>query len=190
MKRVVVIGPESTGKTDLAEALSKHFGTVLVSEFAREFLTYLDRPYEQGDLLTIAKGQSDAEQSARVKLRLKANAKFSSRFKTKAAPADLMICDTDLRVIRIWSLVKYGVCEPWIDLQIAQCKTDLYLLCKPDLPWTPDPLRENEHDLAALYEKYKQDLIADAQQFVEMVPCYRGHNADFNMAHMSLVRMS
>ncbi len=168
MKRIVVIGPESTGKTTLAEYLSKHFNTVLVTEFARDFLTYLDRPYEVEDLLTIAKGQHDQEQTARVKVRLKANSKFSSRFKTKATPNDLVVCDTDLRVIRIWSQRKYGICDPWIEKQIGENKTDLYLLCKPDIPWVPDDLRENPDDLEELYEQYKKDLKADGQKFVEV----------------------
>ena len=168
MKRIVVIGPESTGKTTLAEHLSKHFSTVLVTEFARDFLTYLDRPYEEEDLLTIAKGQQDQEQSARIKVRLKANAKFSSRFKTKATPSDVVICDTDLRVIRIWSQRKYGMCDPWISKQIDENKADLYLLCKPDIPWVADDLRENPNDLEELYQCYKYDLERDGQKFVEI----------------------
>ncbi len=168
MRRIVVIGPESTGKTTLAEHLSKHFSTVLVTEFARDFLTYLDRPYEVDDMLTIAKGQHDQEQSARIKVRLKANAKFSSRFKTKATPNDLVICDTDLRVIRIWSQRKFGQCDPWIDKQIAENKADLYLLCKPDIPWVADDLRENPNDLEELYQAYKNDLEHDGQKFVEI----------------------
>ena len=170
MKRIVVIGPESSGKTTIAEHIAAHYGCVLVTEFARDYLDYLQRPYEQEDLLTIAQGQTDAEQSARVKIRLKANSKFSSRFKTKAQPTDLIICDTDLRVIRVWSMWKYNSCEAWIETQIKTIKTDLYLLCKPDIPWMPDPLRENPDpaDLQALYELYKADLERDGQKYVEI----------------------
>jgi NadR type nicotinamide-nucleotide adenylyltransferase len=168
MKKIVLIGPESTGKTTLAAKLAKQLNTVWVPEFSRDFLPTLDRPYEEEDLITIAKGQMDYEQDARMKMRMKQNAKFGIGFKLKQSHGSLMICDTDLRVLRIWSQLKYGQCHPWIQQQIADAETDLYLLCKPDLPWEPDPLRESPDSLQELYEMYKEDLIRDSQPFAEV----------------------
>ena len=61
LKKIVAIGPESTGKSTLCELLARHFRTAWVPEFAREYLLKLGRPYTYEDLTTIAKGQLDAE---------------------------------------------------------------------------------------------------------------------------------
>lgn len=125
MKRIVVIGPESTGKSTLSEQLAAHFHTEWVREYARGYLENLGRPYEQHDLLQIAEGQLQLEDE------------------TAARAKDLIICDTDLQVIRVWSEAKYGECDPRILQMIAQREYDLYLLTYIDIPWTDDPLREH-----------------------------------------------
>lgn len=168
MKRIVIAGPECCGKTTLSEALAANMGGVLVQEFARTYLAAIERAYEQDDLLTIAKGQLDAEQTARVKSRLQANTKYSARFKIKSNHKQLIVCDTDLRTLRIWSLEKYDAVHDWIEKTIAETKTDLYLLCKPDMVWEADPQRENPDDRDRLYELYKADLEASGQKFVEV----------------------
>ena len=63
---------------------------------------------------------------------------------------------------------KYNSCDEWIETQIKTIKTDLYLLCKPDIPWVADNLRENPNDLEELYQTYKNDLEHDGQKFVEI----------------------
>ena len=145
---IVVTGPECTGKTTLATQLATHFGGILVPEYARTYLDNLPQPYTVDDLTRIAEGQWQAIADAQ---------KHATSY---------LICDTDLRVIRIWSIWKYGVCDATIDAQIAAFKPHLYLLCAPDLPYQLDPLRENPDDLDALYLRYEQDLVADAQPFV------------------------
>lgn len=125
MKRIVVIGPESTGKSTLSEQLAAHFNTEWVREYAREYLEQLGRPYEQHDLLQIAKGQLQLEDET------------ASRAKGR------IICDTDLYVIKVWSEAKYGECDPRILQMIAERQYDLYLLTYIDIPWTDDPLREH-----------------------------------------------
>ncbi|PJJ75331.1 NadR type nicotinamide-nucleotide adenylyltransferase [Thermoflavifilum aggregans] len=124
MKKIVVIGPESTGKSTLSEQLAAHLHTVWVPEFARDYLNQLHRPYEEADLLAIARGQIQSED----RLFHQAN-----RF---------LICDTDLYVIKVWSEHKYQTCHPWILQQIAQRTYDLYILTYIDIPWTYDPQRE------------------------------------------------
>jgi NadR type nicotinamide-nucleotide adenylyltransferase len=124
MKKVVVIGPESTGKSTLSEKLAAHFNTVWTPEYAREYIDQLQRPYEESDLLEIAAGQVALEQHM------------------ARQASNVLICDTDLYVIKVWSEHKYGRCDPRILQQIARQQCDLYLLTYIDLPWEEDPQRE------------------------------------------------
>jgi len=124
MKKVVVIGPESTGKSTLSEQLAAYYNTIWVPEYARQYIEELGRPYEQHDLLQIAEGQLELEDE-------------------RAALADkLLICDTDLHVIKVWSEHKYNGCDPLIQAYVASRKYDLYLLTYIDIPWQEDPQRE------------------------------------------------
>ena len=137
MLKVAVVGPESSGKTTLCEALMVHRRAWMVSEVAREFLAELERPYAEADLLAIAKAQVENEDL------------ITDEFK------GVMVCDTDLITVRIWSEEKYGRCDPWILQQSEQRHYDLWLLCKPDMPWEADPLRENPHDRDRLFGVYE-----------------------------------
>lgn len=124
-KKIVIIGPESTGKSTLTAALAAHFGEPWVPEYAREYLERLDRSYQFDDLLSIAKGQLELEDRM-----LKSANEF-------------LFCDTDLHVLHVWSESKYKKVHPWIQAQIAARKYDLYLLTDIDIPWEPDPQREH-----------------------------------------------
>lgn len=125
LKRIAITGPESTGKSLLARQLAKHYNTVWVPEYAREYINNLNRPYNQGDILKIAKGQIKTENE----MAAKAN--------------KILICDTELLVTKIWIEHKYKNCHPWILETIKKHTYDLYLLCNIDLQWQPDPLREH-----------------------------------------------
>ncbi|MFY0594084.1 MAG: ATP-binding protein [Roseivirga sp.] len=138
---MAVIGPESTGKSTLASALADYFGTRCVPEYAREFLGKLDRPYNQDDLLTIAKGQLEDEKA----FRKQAN--------------DLIILDTDLFVIKVWSEFKYGNADPFLLQLLSMNQADLYLLTSPDIPFEDDPLRESPKDRARLFDIYHKELM-------------------------------
>ncbi len=125
IKKIVVIGPESTGKSTLSAALAEALQTVWVPEYAREYLEQLGRPYEEHDLLTIAKGQLQLEDELEKK-------------------ADkLLICDTDLQVVKVWSEASYGRCDKQVLEMIATRKYDMYLLTYIDTIWEDDPLREH-----------------------------------------------
>ena len=141
LKKIAIVGPESTGKSELSQQLARHFNTEWVPEYARFYLDRLDREYEKDDLLEIAKGQLIWEDD---------KAAFSNTF---------LICDTNLIVIKIWSDHKYGNTNPWIEDQLKSRKYDFYLLTNIDLLWRPDPQREHP-DLRTyffeLYEKYLQ----------------------------------
>ena len=140
IKRIAITGPESTGKTWLASELAAHYKTAWVPEFARGFLSELDRPYNFDDILLIARNQfrlnSEAPQSA-------------NRF---------LFCDTELIVTRIWCEVKYGKCHHWIEEHIQKQNFDLYLLTDIDLPWEPDPQREHPHMRQHLMDLYINEM--------------------------------
>ncbi len=124
-KRILILGPESTGKSTLAEKLAKHFAEPWVPEVAREYLENLDHPYAYEDLLQIGKQQMRTEDEM------------------AGAAKNYLFCDTDLRVIQVWSQHRYGKVDPWVLEEIARRTYDLILLCAPDLPWQADPLREH-----------------------------------------------
>ncbi len=140
MKRIAITGPESTGKSSLARELARIFNTTWVPEYAREYLLELGLPYEEGDILKIAKGQLRSEEKM---------AHQASR---------LLFCDTDFLVTRIWSIVKYGRCSPWIEKKLEEHRYDLYLLCNIDLPWEFDPLREHPDKRLMLFDLYHREL--------------------------------
>ncbi|MEO8588205.1 MAG: ATP-binding protein [Flavobacteriales bacterium] len=142
MRKVVITGPESSGKTTLALALAQRSGGACVPEVAREYLDQLGRTYEERDLLSIAHMQVEREE---------ATARSVER-------NGLLVCDTDLITIRIWSEEKYGRCDPWIIQQTEERPYDLWLLCSPEMPWEPDPLRENPHDRDRLFDVYERTL--------------------------------
>ena len=150
VKKVAVIGPECTGKSSLSEFLADHFKTDWVPEYARGYLDNLIRPYEQHDLLAIAHGQMRIEDE------------WARDAKT------LMICDTNLYVIKVWSEFKYGNCEDEILKHIATRKYDLYLLTYVDLPWEEDPQREHPDKREELYQIYLNEMKNQPVPFVEI----------------------
>lgn len=139
-KRILILGPESTGKSTLAEDLATYFGEPWVPEFAREYLEKIDRPYHFEDLVEIGKGQVLLEDEL---------AKKAKKF---------LFCDTDLRVIHIWSEHRFGKTDPWVLEEIQRRTYELILLTDIDLPWEPDPLREHpELEMRQyFFEKYQK----------------------------------
>ena len=138
--KIVLTGPESSGKTTLAKALAAHYQTVWVPEYARNYLEPLGLDYQEEDLLHIAKGQLDLEEQ------------FANQSK------GLLFCDTGLIVLKIWSEYRFGRCHPWILEQLQHRHYDLYLLCSPDIPWHYDPLRQNALDRELLFELYPKEM--------------------------------
>lgn len=145
-KKIVVIGPESTGKSTLCAALAEQLGEPWVPEYAREFLGNIGRPYEEFDLTAIAGGQLRSED------------------RLLPATKKILLCDTDLHVLKTWSHERYGRCHRYILEQIATRSYDAYLLTYPDLPWTPDPQREHPDpaDRIRLWHHY-HDAVQDSR---------------------------
>jgi NadR type nicotinamide-nucleotide adenylyltransferase len=124
MKQIVVIGPESTGKSTLCAQLAEHYKTCWCPEFAREYLLETKGKYNFADLLNIAHGQLELEDT------------MLSQAK------NFYFIDTDMYVMKVWCEVVFENCHTWILKQIAKRQYDLYLLCDVDLPWVKDELRE------------------------------------------------
>lgn len=140
MKKIVITGPESTGKTTLVNAIADQFNVPFVAEFARHYLNELHRPYRQEDLYQIALGQLAWEE------------------KVRAQQPSFLLCDTDLLTIKIWSEYKYNTCDSRIVAQLADSLPLVYVLCKPDLAWEPDVQRENPDDRAHLFDLYEKEI--------------------------------
>ncbi len=134
------VGPESTGKTTIAQQLAMHFNGTVVPEFAREYLDRKGGNYEQSDLLTIAENQLALERRIISK---------------NDGP---IFCDSDILTIIIWHQFKYGNRNKEIERLFKEHPPRKYLLFYPDLPWEPDPLRENPDDLKAIFKVYKYHL--------------------------------
>ena len=147
MKKIVLIGPESTGKTIMSEKLSGYFNEPWVPEFAREYLIALKRPYAKGDLLEIAKGQVKAEEDM---------ASSANKY---------LFCDTDLLVIKVWSDHIFKNCDQWIENEINTRNYDFYFLCRNDFPWKADPLRENPQLGEYFFNVFKDILIHKKKDF-------------------------
>lgn len=145
--RIGIVGPESTGKSALSIELARHYGVNRVPEVARDFLENLNRPYREEDLLHLARLQLNAEQDV-----------------LKSGPL-VLICDTTLLVIRIWSLFKYGRCHPEIIRMEEERAYDLFLLTDIDIPWEADPLREHPDRRSELFGWYYRALLEKSRPF-------------------------
>ena len=145
--RVVLYGPESTGKTTLAKALADHYQTSWVPEFAR---SYLQEKWDKqqavctlADLPIIAQGQLAAENAA------------------IAQANRLIFCDTNILVTKVWSETHFdGYCAPELNTILAQTHYDLYLLTSIDVPWEKDDLRDRPNDREQMFTSFKQQLEA------------------------------
>jgi NadR type nicotinamide-nucleotide adenylyltransferase len=175
IKKIVVIGPESTGKSTLCEQLAQHYKMQWCPEFAREYLLTNGKNYSFDDLLTIAKGQLAMEdeytalvtsQWSMVNDRTWVNP--HSLHTTQHSP--FLFIDTDMYVMKVWCEYVFQKCHQFILDQIVSREYDLYLLCNNDLPWTQDELREypNEVNRIELFHIYKDLLINQNVPWVEI----------------------
>ena len=164
LKKIVIIGPESTGKSTLCEQLSEHYDTMWCPEFAREYLLSNGTNYEFDDLLTIAKGQLSLEDEYTAKM-----TRNSQPFLDKGGNLPLFI-DTDMYVMKVWCEFVFGKCHRLVLDEIVSRKYDLYLLCNIDLPWVKDELREypDIESRRKLYRIYKDIMINQRVPWVDI----------------------
>jgi NadR type nicotinamide-nucleotide adenylyltransferase len=153
MKKIVVIGPESTGKSTLCSQLAEHYNTCWCPEFAREYLLEKGGKYNYADLLNIAHGQLELEDTMLTQ-----------------AKNNFYFIDTDMYVMKVWCEVVFENCYTWILKQIALRQYDLIFLCDVDLPWVKDELREYP-DLEfrkKLFNMYRDLLINQKTKWAEI----------------------
>ena len=140
MIKVIITGPESTGKSTLAKNLSNYLGEPFVPEYARYFLPTLKEPYTASNLVDIARGQIFWHKL------------YESNNKK------MLICDTGVEAIDIWFQYRFGAIDPQIRELFKAEEECVYLLCKPDIPWEEDPLRETPHQRPQIFNSFESML--------------------------------
>ena len=138
--RIAVIGPESSGKSSLCEELARHYQTIWIPEYAREYLNNLQRKYTIDDVISIYQKQFENEQLAEHKNR------------------KIIFIDTEFIIAKVWCEHAFGSCPKIIENMIQTHPYDYYLLTSPDLPWVFDPLRENPGKGEYFFDWYKKIL--------------------------------
>lgn len=142
IKRIAITGPESTGKTHLAEQLAAHYQTIHVPDYSRTYVSRLEKKYNHKDVLEIGKGIIEQENHS---------LQFAHR---------ILFSDNDLINIKIWLQYYKWHVPDWLTAAIVKRKYDLYLLCNIDLQWVADGQRENESDREFLMNRFKEELEA------------------------------
>lgn len=184
LKKIVIIGPESTGKSTLCGQLAQHYNTLWCPEFAREYLLTNGTNYSYDDLLSIAKGQLAIEDEFSGMMN---SASGSHR---DAAHHSSLFIDTDIYVIKVWCEFVFGKCHRFVLDQIIERKYDLYLLCNTDLPWVKDELREYP-DLVRrqkLYHIYKDIMINQSVPWADISGEYEERFAKAVIAVNAIIR--
>lgn len=148
IKKVAIVGPESTGKSTLAKQLAGHYHTVWVPEFAREYCSKLTEPCNWQDEINMFRGQLELENS----LIGKAN--------------KILICDTTFITVKIWSDYMFGKAPKEVLDELPRHPYDLYLLMDIDLPWQDDPLRDFPHLREYFMDVWHKELQALNAKYV------------------------
>jgi NadR type nicotinamide-nucleotide adenylyltransferase len=151
--KVVLFGPESTGKTTLSQELARHYNSIWVPEYARE---YLQKKWnnkrltcEPKDLLPIAIGQIKSENELAKKT------------------DSVLICDTDLLETKVYSESYYSdTCDPVLEKYALENKYDLYFLMYIDTPWEADDLRDKPNERLIMFNAFQEALIKYKKPYV------------------------
>lgn len=151
--KVVLFGPESTGKTTLSRQLARHYNSIWVPEYARKYLQDVwnneRRTCEPKDLLPIAEGQMKLENELAQK--------------TKS----VLICDTDLLETKVYSEAYYlGTCDPVLEKYALENTYNLYFLTYIDVPWEADDLRDKPDKRERMFEAFENALKAYNKPYV------------------------
>ena len=145
MKRIVVTGSESTGKSELARKLAEHYDAELVPEFVREFAESKRGPIDFSDHGPIARGQMELE---------------NHHVRVAERGGRPVIQDTDLLSTVVYCDHYFGGCPPWIIEAARERRPDLYLLLEIDVPWIADGIRDRGHLREEMQRLFRGAVIA------------------------------
>ncbi len=149
IKKIAIVGPESTGKSTISAQLAAHYNTVWVPEFAREYCAALTEPCTWEDEINMFRGQLELEKN----LLPQANG--------------ILICDTTFITVKIWSDEMFGRSPQEVLDELPKHPYDLYLLMDIDLPWQDDPLRDFPHLREYFMEVWHKELkTLDAKYYL------------------------
>jgi nicotinamide riboside kinase len=149
LTKIVVTGPESSGKTSLSEFLAQKLNAAMIPEYARSYVENLHRHYDYNDLELIARHQIQQEKL------------FSG-----STEKGILVMDTWLILTKVWFEVVYGIVPGWLEENISNADIDLFLVCRPDLPWIPDPVRENGGEMRnILFDRYCREISSYGFRF-------------------------
>ena len=150
MIKIVLIGSESTGKTELAHRLGNHFEAPVAEEFVRGYAAQRDQPLGFSDHGPIAKGQIAAEDDA------------------IARAGHLVILDTDLVSTVVYCEHYFGRAPEWIETEARARAGQLYLLLEPDIPWQPDGVRDRGDRRDEMHQLFRNKLLHLGLRFAEI----------------------
>lgn len=151
MLKIAITGPESVGKSTLTKQLAEYFHGRFITEYARDYVANLPRPYTYQDVEVIARKQMSQYDACNVAVH-------------PVYPA--VFFDTFLMITKVWFTHVWQRQPDWLDAAIRQRPMDLYLLCAPDLPWEADDVRENGKIRESLFLAYKKELEHYGQKYV------------------------
>lgn len=141
IKKIGIVGAESTGKTWLCENLAQHFQTVWVPEYAREYFNDSDiYNYTMEDLILIAKKQVALENQLMKRAR------------------EFIFCDTTLITLKIWAILEFNQTPPYIEEHLSRIKYDHYFITDNQMPWVADALRQNKHSRELLFHMNEEEV--------------------------------
>jgi nicotinamide riboside kinase len=164
-KKIIVTGPESTGKTVLCEYLADYYGGRWIQEFARTYIEALESPYTLNDVIEIGKKQID---------------QLDAEYKEY----EMVFFDTGLIITKVWLELVFNESPSWIDNALNKIRPDLVLLCYPDLDWKADPVRENGGLMRNhLFKKYEENL----KQYGYPYEIVKGESEDRNKSALNAI---
>lgn len=150
MIKVAILGPESTGKTELARQLAEQLNAPWVPEYAREYIENLKNPYTFDDVCNIALKQIEQEKL----------------YETWLTNDSFVFFDTDLIITKVWFQYRFGRIPDFLTERMKTGFFDLYLLCAPDLEWVPDPVREHGDDREYFFDWYQKEIEQTGKPYV------------------------